>query len=104
MALPVVVPVVAVVGIGRVILVPVRILLHLGGAGGAQLENLLLEGPSVAAVVGRSGGYRFVDVLGAVVEIALQIVPRAGDEREVGRLHALDRRIGDLVASLVAVA
>ncbi len=104
--LSVVVAVVAVVGEveGIAVLAAVRLLVELVGAGGAQLQHLLLEGPGVAGVIGHRGGHRLVGVFRTPVEVALQMPAFADHHREVVRLHPLGARIADLVAAGVAIA
>src|SRR5581483_6523277 len=58
----------------------------------------------MTAIVRRGGYDGLVDVLGPVIEVALEMVAFADDRREVVGLHALGPRIPRLVALGVAIS
>ena len=103
-SLAIIVAVVAIVGLHGIILVAVRVLLCLIRARGPQLQHLLLERPRATTIVRKCRRHRFVNVLRTPVEIALQMLPAPGDDREIVRLHPLRARIPDLIPLAVAVA
>src|SRR5579859_2352095 len=103
MPLAIIVAVVVVVAGVLVVLIAVRILLHLRRAGRSEFEYLLLEGPSQTGIIGGRRDDGFIDVLGAIVEITLQMLAVPVDEGEIIRLHALAARIGNLIAIGVAI-
>ena len=102
--LSIVVAVVAIIRVRIVVLISVRILLHLIWPGGPQFQHLLLKGPSEACIVGKRRCDRLIGIFRPPIEVALQMLPVAFDNREIVRLHPLRPRIPDLVSVLVAVA
>src|SRR5580692_1891009 len=103
MPLAIVIAIVVVVARVWVVLVAVGILLQLHRAGRSQFENLLLKGPGQARVIGGRRDDGFIDILGSIVEITLQVLAVPVDEGKIIRLHALAARIGDLIAVAVAI-
>src|SRR5260370_1863512 len=101
--LSVVVAVVVILAVVWIVFVPIRILLQLRRARRTQLQHFLLEVPSDTRVVGPRRRNRFIRILRAIVEIALQVLSLPGDERKVVRLHALRARIGHLISHGVTI-
>src|SRR5262249_47294063 len=80
------------------------VLLHLVWAVGSEFENLLLEGPGVPCVIGLGSNHCFIDVLGAPVKVALQMLARTGHDWKIIWFHPFDTGVADLVAMRITVA
>src|ERR1700736_1034105 len=104
MSLAIVIAIVVVAAVVLVVLVAVGILLQLRRAGRSEFKNLLLEGPGQARVIGGRRDDGFIDILGSIVEITLQMLTVPVDEGKIIRLHALAARIGNLIAVAVTIS